>query len=164
MQEPIVLACGLLKSRRDITTKKGDRMAFIQLEDMESHAEIVLFPRTFKKVEQWLDNYHVFVIKGAVDITSQQKCKIKADDCVPIELLLQEWPNVHKISLIMPPRITDATVKRIKDLLGKGKIPLELVFHENGQKLRLTTKEKIAVDSEIITHLEAESIAVRFTL
>ena len=151
MQEPIVIACGLLKSRRDITTKKGDRMAFIQLEDMESHAEIVLFPKTFKKVEQWLDSYHVFMIKGAVDITSQQKCKIKADECVPIELLLQEWPTISKVSLTMPPRITDAQMKRIKELLGKGKIPLELIFHENGQKLRLTTKEKVALDNEIIT-------------
>jgi len=164
MQEPIAIACGLLKSRRDITTKKGDRMAFIQLEDMESHAEIILFPKTFKAVEQWLDGYHVFVVKGAVDITSQQKCKIKADSCVPIELLLEEWPAISKLSLTMPPRITDALLQRMKELLSKGKIPLELVFYENGQKLRLTTKEKVAIDSEIIMHLEAESIAVRLTI
>ena len=164
MQEPIVIACGLLKSRRDITTKKGDRMAFIQLEDMESHAEIILFPKTFKKVEQWLDSYHVFVIKGAVDITSQQKCKIKADECIPIELLLEEWPTVSKISLIMPPRVSDTMLQKMKDLLSKVKVPLELIFYENGQKLRLTTSEKIALDAEVVTQLEAESINIRLTL
>lgn len=164
MQEPVAIACGLLKSRRDINTKKGDRMAFIQLEDMESNAEIILFPKTFKAVEQWLDSYHVFIVKGAVDITSQQKCKIKADMCIPIDLFLQEWPNISKLSLTMPPRITDEMIAAIRACLSKGKIPLELIFHENGQKLRLSTKEKVALDNELIAQLEAESIDVRLTI
>jgi DNA polymerase-3 subunit alpha len=164
MQEPIAIGCGLLKSRRDINTKKGDRMAFVQLEDMESSAEIILFPKTFKAVEPWLDSYHVFVVKGSVDITSQQKCKIKADMCVPIELLLEEWPAIHKLSLTLPNRVTQDLIAKVRGCLSKGKIPLELIFHENGQKLRLTTKEKVALDNEIIAQLEAESIGVRLTI
>ena len=49
-QEPIVLGCGLLKSRRDIITKKGDRMSFVQLEDINgSNAELVVFFQSFLK-------------------------------------------------------------------------------------------------------------------
>ena len=72
--------CGLMKSKREIITKKGDRMAFVQLEDMHTAAEIILFPKTFAQVEQWLDDYHVFFIKGPLDLTAPEKCKIIANE------------------------------------------------------------------------------------
>jgi hypothetical protein len=84
--------------------------------------------------------------------------------CVPIDLLLQEWPAIHKLSLTMPNRITQDMIAKVRNCLSRGKIPLELIFHENGQKLRLTTKEKVALDSEIVAQLEAESIGVRLTI
>lgn len=164
MQEPITIGCGLLRARRDITTKKGDRMSFIQLEDMSSQAEIILFPRTFKKVEQWLDQHHVFIVKGSVDITSEQKCKIKADECIPVELFLQEWPNISQASFILPAHLNADIIQEIKDHLMKGKIPLEFIFHENGQKLRLKTKQKIALDQETLDKIYEHNITVQLTL
>ncbi len=70
--EYTALTCGLLKSRKDIITKKGDRMAFIQIEDGQTTAEVVLFPKTFATVENWLAHYHVFLVSGAIDVTDQK--------------------------------------------------------------------------------------------
>ncbi|MFI5333149.1 MAG: hypothetical protein ACHQVS_03540, partial [Candidatus Babeliales bacterium] len=163
-QEYIALCCGIIKSRREITTKKGDRMAFVQFEDMQSSAELVLFPRTFTKVAAWLDTHQVFVIRGAVDITSPLKCKIKANDCVPLELMLQEWPSIQRISLVLAPSITHDDVQHIAQTLPAGKISLELLFQENGKQLRLACTKKVALDQEVIRILKERSVGIRLVL
>ncbi len=42
--EPTVVLSGFLVSKKVIATKKGDRMAFVQVEDLHNHAEIIIFP------------------------------------------------------------------------------------------------------------------------
>lgn len=164
-QEIMGIGCGLVKSRRDIFTKKGERMAFVQLEDSASTvAEIIIFPKAFKKVEQWLDTYQVFVVKGFLDITSQQKCKIKANEMVPLELILQEWPAIQKISLTLPHTFDEPLVQELKTALPSGTIPLEILFDEQGKKLLLSTKTQIALDTAIIATLEKQNISVKIEI
>ncbi len=163
--EVVGVACGIIKSRRDIFTKKGERMAFVQLEDSSStNAEIIVFPKLFKKIEQWLDSYQVFVVKGGLDITSTQKCKIKANDMVPLDLMFQEWPMIEKISLSLPLNFDESNLQEIKATIGKGKIPLEIHFEENGKKLQLVTKESIALDTPMISLLEKQQVNVKVHL
>ena len=164
MKEPIVVGCGLLKSRRDIFTKKGDRMSFVQLEDSSSTSEIILFPRVFKKIERWLDDYSVFIVKGALDNSSERKCKIKANEFVPIELLLKEWQKIQKITLTLQNNIEESDIQKIRNQLVKGKIPLSFVFHENGKKLLLRTRELVTLDSEIIESVESLGAQLKLVL
>jgi len=163
-QEPLVIGCGLIKSRKDIVTKKGDRMAFLQVEDITSSAEIILFPKTFAKVEQWLNTYTVFLFKGNLDLASSRQCKIKANECVPLELFFQEWPSIQKISLHIPSGISEEIVIQAKAALADGHIPYELIFHENGKKLSLLPHKKTAINPQSIQQLEQAAIGVRFTL
>lgn len=157
---PVTIGCGLVKKRRDIITKKGDRMAFVQLEDMSGSAEVILFPKTFAKVEGWLDNYHVFVVKGALDLTATNQCKIKANDFVPVELVLQEWSRIEKASLELPPNIEESMLEKLKEHLVAGKIPLEFIFRENGKQLRLRTKKRIALDADLVALFQQLAIQV----
>lgn len=159
--EYTTLSCGLLKTRKDIVTKKGDRMSFLQFEDMSGTAEIIAFPKTFAKTEKWLGSYHVFIVKGTVDTEVQVGCKIKANDIVPIELVLTEWPNIEYISLVLPDETTEETVTTIKEMMAKGNAPLNLIFHENEKKLRLTTKEKVLLSAESAQTLEKYDVTIR---
>lgn len=164
-QEPSALICGLLKNRKEIITKKGDRMAFIQLEDASGTAEIILFPSTFKKVERWLSGEHlVFVVKGLVDLTSPQKCKIKADQCIPLELILEEWPAINKVSFTLPHLFDESLLKKLDDYLVAGSIPMELLFQENGKQLCITTNKKIALDEQTIQEIIKDTIGVQLWL
>ena len=163
-QEYVGLVCGLLKSRKDITTKKGDRMAFIQIEDEETSAEVILFPKTFALVEQWLDTHHVFLIKGAVDITNPRQLKIKANQCVPIELALQEWQSIQHALFELPMDIDEQLLTSFQEKLSKGSIPASCVFHDQGKKLRLAMRQKVALDAEIIATLAQLNIHVSLAL
>jgi len=161
-QTIIGIGCGLLKSKREIFTKKGDRMAFVQLEDMTGTCEVILFPKTFAKVEQWLDSeYHVFFVKGAMDLTSAHRCKIKANDFVPIELVLEETTCIEKAEISLPTTIDEQTLAELKKLCISGGLRLDFVIHENGKKARLVTKQKIAMDTPTIEAIEKMGIGVK---
>ena len=160
MKEPIVACCGLKQSYREITTRKGDRMAFAQFEDLSGTCEIVIFPRVYKKVEMWLDEYNVFVIKGALDATSDRKCKIKANNMVPIELLFEKWPSIENCTLSMPNSFDKESVNKVSEKLKAGKTPLAFTFYENGVKLRLKTRKRICCNEEAIQEFSKTGINV----
>ncbi|HEX4068653.1 MAG TPA: DNA polymerase III subunit alpha [Candidatus Babeliales bacterium] len=162
--EYTTISCGLLKTRKDIVTKKGDRMSFLQFEDMSGSAEIIAFPKTFAKTEKWLSSYHVFIIKGVIDTEVETGCKIKANDIIPVELVLSEWPTIENILFTLPDDITEETIIAIKKELTKGTAPLHLSFQENEKKLRLTTKEKILLSAESAQLLEKYNITIRCSL
>jgi hypothetical protein len=136
-------------------------MAFIQMEDSaRNSAEVILFPKTFKLVETWLDSYQVFIVRGSLDLMAQQKCKIKANDFVPLDLFFQEWPTLRKISLTLPMHFDEALIKEIKELIMQGSIPLEFLFQENVKQLQLMSESKIAVDAAILQAIEKQNVSI----
>lgn len=163
-REPVVVCCGLKQSHREITTKKGDRMAFAQFEDFSGLCEVVIFPRTYKKVEQWLDSHNIFVIKGALDVTSEKKCKIKANDIVPVELIFDEWPQITACTLSLPSPFSQTTLDEIKKNAKRGKTSMNLVFYENGIKMLLSTRNKIACGKEMIEALTKQGVSLELQL
>lgn len=163
-QEYVGLICGLVKGRRNIMTKKGDRMGFLQLENEEATAEVILFPKTFAQAEQWLDTHQVFLIKGAVDSASTKQLKIKANQCVPLELALQEWPAIQHVLFELPMEIDDRLLSAFQRHLHPGTIPASCIFHDQGKKLRLSMRQKVALDTNIITSIENLNIQVFIAL
>ncbi len=162
--EPVLCGFGLLKNRRDIVTKKGDRMAFITLEDQTStSAEIIVFPKLFKKVEPWLDAHQIFAVRGAIDLASTNHVKIKADELVPFELLVQEW-QIKKVEITLAAGPTDEQMSALRNLLMPGRIPLDILFIEQQKQLSLAVKQTINVSIELLTAIANNNCDVRVTL
>ncbi len=158
-QEEIVLACGLLKNIKTIITKKGDRMAFVQLEDKSGHAEVVLFPKVFTHVEQWLNEHRIFLIKGALDAASVQKCKIKANMFVPLDLVFDSLPIEHAVLSL--PSMHEELITTITSLLPKGSTNLSFKFQENNKKLCLSPKYRIQLSKNLLKDLDQLHVDIR---
>ncbi len=139
-------------------------MAFLMLEDINSSAEVILFPSTFKKVESYLGSYQIFIVKGALDAASPHKCKIKANECIPIDLFLQEWPHIQKIVCSLPAPLSESLLTDLKAHLASGTVPLEFIFTENGKRVRLATREKISVTNDVLALLDAAAISAQIVL
>lgn len=150
--EPTVVLYGLLISKKIIATKKGDRMAFLQLEDLQNHAEIIVFPKLFKQIEPWLHDYSIFVVKGTLDVTASGSCKIKANQCVPLELVFHSWPKIVQCQLFLP---QDASMEHVQILknLEKGPVPLQIVYHEQERQMQLMSKKQILISFEMLHKL-----------
>ena len=59
-----VTLAGIITGVRTINTKKGDQMAFVQLEDLQGACEAVFFPKTYTECKDKLVVDAVVIIKG----------------------------------------------------------------------------------------------------
>lgn len=163
-QEPVVTCFGLLKNSKVIITKKGDKMAFVQLEDGDSSAEIIVFPKLFTQVEQWLTTYAVFIVKGSLDVTSPQKCKIKASHLIPVDLLFEQGPPPELATFLLPEIIDQSLLTKIQQGLEKGSTKLQMIFSDNNKKLQLFTQKTILISTPLVTTLQGLGVSVKITL
>ena len=74
-----VIVAGSITALRRITTKKGDPMAFVTLEDVEGSIEITVFPRTFKETEELWEMDRIVIVRGKVDVR-EEKVSIICDN------------------------------------------------------------------------------------
>jgi DNA polymerase III subunit alpha len=164
-KEREVIVCGIVKSRKDIVTKKGERMSFLQLEDMSATAEIVIFPKLFKKVEAFLENHTApFLVKGTVDsLASTQKCKIKAIELAPIDVLFEHWSTIETV-LYIPQSVDALFFQTLQSKFSSGTRSCAFIFEEEGKRFKASIKQKISLDGTLIQELEALNITISLRL
>ncbi|MCA9375746.1 MAG: DNA polymerase III subunit alpha [Candidatus Doudnabacteria bacterium] len=63
----VVRTGGLIMDSRQILTKSGKRMAFIKLEDLTSHAEVVVFPKLFEETAQIWEEGELVILETKID-------------------------------------------------------------------------------------------------
>ena len=127
--EQEVKLCGVISNLKITTTKKGNRMAYVQLEDLQGTVEAIIFPATFKDHESMLTPDSVIRITGSVDLMDNG-ARIKA---TRIELLPQlECETVKHVTLqiheqdVLPHNLVD-----LKHIFERhpGPTPISLDFH-----------------------------------
>jgi len=64
----VVVVAGLVKEVRTITTRKGDLMAFVLLEDLQGEIEVVVFPRTYAECREHLTPDAIVLVRGRVEV------------------------------------------------------------------------------------------------
>ncbi len=67
-----VVTSGMVASVRELLTKKGDRMAFVQLADERDTIEMVLFPRTYTEYRPLMQVGTCVAIKGQLSIRNDE--------------------------------------------------------------------------------------------
>jgi DNA polymerase III subunit alpha len=87
-----VKICGLVSGLKEIITKKGDRMAFLTLEDMKGFVEVILFPEVFKNALPYLRGGDPLLVKGILDL-SEEHIKIKG---LEVRSLPEVAPSLEK--------------------------------------------------------------------
>jgi DNA polymerase-3 subunit alpha len=67
-----VIIAGVVAWARPHITKKGDPMAFVNLEDLQGSIEVIVFPNVYEKTrELWLED-KILVVKGRVDTKGRE--------------------------------------------------------------------------------------------
>lgn len=160
-KECFFASCSLLQTHKVITTKKGDRMAFATFEDMSGPAEVVIFPKTFKHVEPYLLMYSEFLVLGALDITSTQLCKVKAQTLIPLERLDDEhcFTSAH---ITLPASLEASQLEALAQLCLPGRTRLILTIEERDTPLQVEVKQTIKVTHKLISWLQEAELP--FTL
>ncbi len=90
-----VVLAGVINNFKRKSTKNGNLMAFITLEDLEGTMEIIAFPKVYEKCIEMIKKDEIIITEGRLDV-SEGKTKIIAEK---ISLLGEFMKNKKPISL-----------------------------------------------------------------
>ena len=81
---------GLIRNIKTIMTKKGEPMAFIDLEDLHGSVEVTVFPILYGKVQEILQVDSPVFFQGLVQ-KNEQNVKLLADEAILIREAEEHW-------------------------------------------------------------------------
>jgi len=121
-----VKICGVVSSFKEITTRKGERMAFARLEDLKGVIEVILFPAVFLSSLPYLRGDDPIFVKGILDV-GEESPKIKASDVMPLSKIKESSISGVHIRLTTP-GLTRELLERLKSILSgrRGLCPVFL--------------------------------------
>ncbi|MBY0383721.1 DNA polymerase III subunit alpha, partial [bacterium] len=116
---------GLIVDRREIITKKGTRMCFMQLEDLSSVVEVIAFPDVFAKSELLLKQDQPLLITGVLEKDGESQ-KVILEKVELLNVILQRAPRaIFKISHEFMPKL-DKLQEKLKAFPGETRLSFEL--------------------------------------
>jgi DNA polymerase-3 subunit alpha len=81
----IVTVGGMVGALKQLTTRKGDPMVFVRLDDLTGSAEIVVFNSVYAQTRELLAADSILVVKGRVDHKQEGETKLIAMDVTAFE-------------------------------------------------------------------------------
>ena len=108
-ERQLVRVAGLATKVKRSSTKKGDTMAFLTLEDFTRDIEVIVFPNVYYDATELLAEDRALVVQGRVDI-SDSGVKILADKIWPMEGYRTEYFIVTTSTLA-----TAENLKRLRE-------------------------------------------------
>ena len=78
-----ITMAGVAAKVKEKITKKGDRMAFVDMEDLKGTVEVICFPDCYAKASPYLNGEEPLLVKGTVD-KDERGIKIKATSIEPL--------------------------------------------------------------------------------
>jgi len=122
-----VLVGGVITKIKQIVTKRGEKMAFFNLEISNGAIEIILFPKVFNKVSNYVKIDAPIFVEGRISLRNNER-KIIAEKLIPIEQISQKY--TASISLNLEADSDENLLREIKRLVSAhpGDVPLYLIF------------------------------------
>ncbi|WP_305045295.1 DNA polymerase III subunit alpha [Geoalkalibacter sp.] len=90
-----VRVCGIVSAVKELTTKKGDRMAFATLEDLSGLVEMVLFPEVYQAGSELIKGEEPILVSGTLDV-GEETCKLMVSEVVALrDMQERQTKKVH---------------------------------------------------------------------
>ncbi len=160
---PHSMTIGSMVSLREVTTKKGDIMAFGVLEDAYTKAELVLFPKIYKKYKEMLKRHTLFIMSGDGSESTPQVIKIKVEHIVPLtEFSLHH--NIHHLFIHDAHTIEKEKFELLKQQIKPGLTLFSLHFKEAEKMYIHKASQKIHIDQNLLNWFCENKILVSYNL
>jgi len=144
-----LLVLGVMVTKvRKITTKKGDVMAFLTIEDKTAKSEAVVFPRTYKEIKDTLAENKPMLIAGRINVRDGQKSIIVQK----AKYVDQKKHSSHfdGITFRITPLHTKEEIAALKEYIkdSVGDTPVKIVVNDGESNSTVVLKKKIAKNQE----------------
>jgi DNA polymerase-3 subunit alpha len=119
----VVVVGGIVAAVKQLTTKKGEPMVFVGLEDVTGAVEVVAFNSVYALARDLIVQDRVLVVKGRVDHKQQGETKLIAIEITPFEAV----PERREVRLKVDARVAPAgLIRELADVVGRypGEAPV----------------------------------------
>jgi len=129
VKEKEVVIGGVVTALKPFTTKKGEPMGFITLEDLTGFIEVIAFPDLYRQCDVLLKGDQPILVKGKLSIEGDNNNhKIIAGEIVPLEKAHDIiTPEIHISCFIN--KLNDQGIERIKHIVQSNPGKSKVFFH-----------------------------------
>ena len=145
----LVILAGVINRVRKKSTKNGNLMAFISLEDLEGSIEAIIFPKVYEKNKEGIKKDELVVIEGSLD-NDEGKVKLIATKLS----LLKEYKKSKKNSI---------KYEKVKNGDEIKRLHIEIKYEKNRSDILLKLKDvfiKYPGRSKIMLHFKINEKSV----
>ena len=137
---------GMISEKKVIMTKKGDKMAFVTIEDLSGKIECIFFPKAYMESFEILESDEPIVLSGYVRLSDDRRSFYVNK----IRLLTDE--SDERVSAV---RITvntnglnDFTLPKLKQVLlsFRGSVPAHIIFEASEGRAKLNLSENYLIN------------------
>jgi DNA polymerase-3 subunit alpha len=153
-----VTICGIIAAIKPKMTKKNEKMAILNLEDLLGTVEVIVFPELYRTAQDVLLTDTPLIVAGTLD-KSEQGNKIKA---VRIHLLADvKKKGTSRMDIrFNATGLTQDDLVKVKDILlrYKGDIPVYLRLQNPARKESLISVDRhirVNPDDKLISEIES---------
>jgi DNA polymerase-3 subunit alpha len=147
MDKSEVQLVGMRRALREVTTRRGERMGFLTLEDLKGSVEVICFPEVYRKAAPIMKEDRPLCIRGTLE-QGEEQSKVIASDILDLdEIQSMRAPPCHLI--LRSERIREGELFRLREVFQRHPGHREMRIHlvlEEGQVAVLEPMEGLRVD------------------
>lgn len=137
---------GMITEKKVINTKKGDKMAFVTIEDLSGKIECIFFPNSYMENFELLETDEPVVLRGYVRLSDDRR-SFYVDKGQELTAESDERVSAVRISLETN-RLNDHVLPRLKQVLlsYRGSVPAHIIFEAEDGRARMNLNENYLVN------------------
>lgn len=140
-----VTMAGIITGKSEIMTKSRTLMSFASLEDMYGTIEMVIFPETYRKYRNLIEEDNVVLVKG--------KLQVDEND---VKLLTSEFIDIESLNLkVLYLKTEYNRYNNLKSILQEapGDTPVVIYFADKNKSVKLDQKLWININDNLMEKL-----------
>jgi DNA polymerase III subunit alpha len=144
----VVAIGGMVDKVRRITTKKGQGMAFLTVEDKSGLVDVVVFPRTYQEIRDQLGELKPILIVAKVSDKGDEKSLIMQKGQYIDESKYGE--NFDGVTFRIKDTHTENQIKELKNYIAnsKGNTSVRIIVNNGRKNKSVLINKKIGMNSE----------------
>jgi DNA polymerase-3 subunit alpha len=152
----VVTVGGIVSSLKQLTTKKGEPMVFLSLDDPTGAAEVVVFNSTYANARELCVVDRILVVKGRVDHKQQGETKLIAMEVSGFEAVAERREvRFHIDARQAPAGVIRELARLVKEFPGESPVYLSLETSLGPKTLALGPEYRVQPDSDFLAEAKA---------
>jgi DNA polymerase III subunit alpha len=147
----------LVASMRPMRSRKGDRWAILNLQDMTGQLEALVFPEAFARLETLLKSDAPLLLRGRVNV-EDAGTRVAIQEAQPLDGVAGAPGTTARMRVrIDLSAMDEMTLDQIKAVLAQSPGPCPIafdIFDPDGDMATLASNQRVRIDERLVSRLE----------